>query len=123
VTRSGKPCRVAAAARSGAALDGHYAPALAREDHLEVSIKELAVGRRDFEAERVVTVPHDLATDLPPRTGDESGEQFPFAILDGPGNTHNTGSRTDRQDYRSLCLPYSIVRERGKQPSRGRDEQ
>jgi len=75
-------------ALAGGALDGDYPPVLACEDSTQVTIEELAIGRRDFEAERVVAVPHDLPPNLARRDGDEARKQLTFAINDGPRLHH-----------------------------------
>ena len=72
--REGPGCRsvelelklgVVAPARSGATLEGDYLPVLACEDGLEVAIEHLSIGRGDFQPERIVAGPHNLARDLP----------------------------------------------------------
>jgi hypothetical protein len=66
----------AVAARAGAALDADNPPVFAREGALEVAIEELAIGRRDFEAEWVVAVADDLAPNFPRRASDEARQRF-----------------------------------------------
>src|SRR6059058_5878785 len=62
---------VVARARSGATLEGDYLPVLALQHGHEVAIEGLAIGRGDFQPERVVASPHDLARDLSRRAGNE----------------------------------------------------
>src|SRR5688500_11940788 len=73
-----------APAGSAVALDGNYLPILLREHRFQIAIEQLAVGRRDFQPERVVAIPHDFARDLPRRTGNQPGQQIPLAVPDGP---------------------------------------
>src|SRR5262245_46985116 len=79
------------------------------QNALEVSIEYFAIGWRDFEPERIITGPRDLAPNFPRRAGDEPGQQLSFAIFDGPRDRHGTCSILELLGGNLIALSSDIV--------------
>src|SRR5262245_41815033 len=79
-------------ARCSSALDRYYLPMLALQDMPEFVVKDLTIGRRHLQAERIVSGRHNLASDLQCRGTYEMGQKLSLAVFHGPGGRHGTCS-------------------------------
>src|SRR6516164_3084599 len=84
------------AAQLGATRSGfvraNNLPVLALQHIPELSVENLPVGRRHLQAECVVTVAQQLATDFEPRTAYETRQELSAIISDRPSYAHDTCS-------------------------------
>jgi len=85
--------KLPAARPAGASLarKGNNLPVLALQHIPELSVENLPVGRRHLQAECVVTVAQQLATNFEPRTAYD-GKELSAVISDRPSYAHDTCS-------------------------------